>query len=122
MRRTLLLLAAVALLLAMVATPAASAGVDNGGCPPDKSNWILVESAEDGYTAEIAEVLAAGFTIQDLLDALGLATEADAIAYYMQIYDSIDKNNDGKTCVLDFFGLEKKFPSYFNMIDNVLPH
>jgi hypothetical protein len=38
MRRTLLLFAAVALLLAMVATPAASARVDNGGCPPDKSN------------------------------------------------------------------------------------
>jgi len=122
MRRTLLLFAAVALLLAMVATPAASARVNNGGCPPDKSNWTLEVSAEDVYEDEIAETLAAGFTIQDTLDQLGVATEADLIAFYMQLWDSIDKNDDGATCVADFFGVEKKYPWYSSIIDNVLPH
>lgn len=39
----------------------------------------------------------------------------------MMIWDSIDKNGDGVTCVADFFGLERRFPWAFSIIDNVLP-
>lgn len=122
MRRTLLLFAAVALLLAMVAAPAASARVDNGGCPPDKSNWTLEVSAQDAYEDEIAESIAAGFTVQDILDFEGVATEGDLRDFYQMLWDSIDKNGDGATCVADFFGIEKRYPWAFSIIDNVLPH
>lgn len=37
----------------------------------------------------------------------------------MQFWDSVDKNRDGATCVIDFFGFDKKAPWYSNIIDNV---
>ena len=122
MRRTLLLLAAAALLLAMVATPAAGAGVDNGGCPPDKSNWALETSFADAYADELAESLEAGFTLQDILAIEGFTTEADFIAALHIVWNSVDKNGDGAICMADFFGYEKKKPWYASIIDNVLPH
>jgi hypothetical protein len=125
MRRTILPVVTAVLVVAMLGPTSAGAAVDNGGCPPEESAWVLITSYEEGYQRGIDAAIANGYTVEQLEALYGVAPGRLYEDAYLPRVVPLDKNGDGMVCALDYgtgWGLAKKYPWASNVVDNVLPH
>jgi hypothetical protein len=119
------LVLSVALASLAILPTVAQAGVNNGGCPPAASNWVLV--TPDDYYAQFEKQLQAGldagYTLEEIAAFEGVAPTEEAVYdVWLSLVLPIDKNGDGAFCFLDYYGFTVRYPWAGFLIDNVLPH
>jgi hypothetical protein len=126
MRVARMVIMVAAVVAVILPTAAARAGVDNGGCPPERSNWTLL-THDEWYAAMLTDLKAAndaGYTLGDLAAIYGFEPTLDGAWQWYEAHTStlIDKNQDGTICRADYFGRTHEIPWVSSTIDNVLPH
>ena len=128
MRRTVLLLAALALLLTLGALPAAA----QDGCPAASSGFQAGQVNADWEPGQpiptddvlwnvtvLAGLAAEGITLDGAVEIFGFGDVESFYAFALAGWMSIDKNGDAIVCFKPFPSQSKGKPAYFsNFIDN----
>ena len=125
MRRATLVIAAVALLLAMVGTPA-TAGPPPKGCPAEASIWTEVEYGDPDYADNSLYTFyfvtnSAGGALFAELNGFDLSTDegtAAADALFEEITSPIDKNLDLSFCIFWIGGTPGQADFWVSIVDN----
>jgi hypothetical protein len=128
LRRTVLLFAALALLVMLGTVPAAA----QDGCPAASSGFQAGHVNADWEPGEpiptddllwnvtvLAGLAAEGITLDDAIELFGFGSVENLYAFALAGWMSIDKNADDIVCFKPFPSQSKGKPAYFsNFIDN----
>lgn len=128
MRRTVLLLAALALLLTLGTFPAAA----QDGCPAASSGFQAGQINRDWEPGQpiptddllwnvtvLAGLAAESMTLDEAVEMFGFESAEDLYAFALAGWLSLDKNGDDVVCFKPFPSQSNGKPAYFsNFIDN----
>ena len=126
MRRTILLAAAVALVLAMVGTPAAAVPKEPKGCPNDASRWIEVDYVLPGSPDwrstgfyQFYWFVGDGAAIQALrANVPGLSEQQYYELWSSNTLPLVDRNADLRVCIWWIGGQGNIGDAYASVVDN----